>query len=93
MKEILTTEVEIFNLRKDAQWFELSVLDEDMNPVTFATSERIFQVKHLERKNVDLFIRKTDVQRAVYVCTRSRLKPNEVQSTGIQSRICSKFKD
>jgi len=89
---VLTAQVVLLNMRSDAEYYEITVLDEDMNNIEFATSERILNVPYLERKTIDVYIRKSDKDKATYLCSRSRLRPNQVQSTGIQSRICSKFR-
>lgn len=92
VQNILVTTLELFNVRKDVEYYEISVLDENMNPVKFATPEEIINVKYLKKKKVDVYIRKQDKDKAVYVCSRSKLLAQESSATVISSRICSKIK-
>ena len=92
IQNVLVTTLELFNVRKDVEYYEISVLDEDMNPVKFATPEKIINVKHLKKKSVDVYIRKRDKDKAVYVCSSSKLLKQESSATVIASRICSKIK-
>lgn len=89
---VLTTRMLLFNVRTDVEYFEISVWDADWNPVRFATSERIVRVAHLERKNIDIYIREQDRRKAVYVCSKSKLLRDSSSATLISSRICSKIK-
>lgn len=82
----------LFNGRKDVDYYEIQVLDADMNPVPFATGERIFNVGHLSRKVVDVYISSKDEDRAIYVCSRSKSIEDNGSRTILSSRICSKSK-
>lgn len=82
----------LFNSREDVQYYELGVFDADMNAVPFAAAERIIQVDYLSKKSVDIFVRKQDRDRAVYICSKSKLLKGTESATLIASRICSKVK-
>jgi len=84
--------MKLFNSRGDVEYYEIQVLDKDFNPVPFASSERIFNVGHLKRKVVDVYISTTDVERAVYICSRSKSLAGNESKTVVASRICSKSK-
>jgi hypothetical protein len=88
---ISVTMMQMFNRREDVQFFEIDVYDEDWQPVTFATKDKIIQVRYLQRNNFEVFIRNSDVGRARYICTTSKLLTQNVESTGVSSRICSKI--
>lgn len=89
---VLKVSMALFNNRKDTQFYELGVFDADMNGIKFATTERIIQVDYLRRKTVDIFIREQDKDRAVYVCSKSKLVKGSETKTVVVSRICSKIK-
>ena len=89
---IFVTTMELFNSRNDVEFYEISVLDKDMDPVPFATPERIIKVKYTNKKRVEVYIREKDLGTAVYVCTTSKLLTQETTATSVSSRICSKFK-
>lgn len=89
---VLQTEMKLFNRRPEVEYYELSVYDENWNKVPFASESRVINIKHLETKNISIFIREKDAQRATYVCTRSLLKREDKTATGVSTRICSKLK-
>ena len=88
---LVSTQMTLFNRRSDVEYYELSVFDKDWKEVPFATTEKIVRVKYLETKRIDIFIRKADSGRAVYICSRSKLKATPDTMTLIASRICSKI--
>lgn len=89
---ILMTKMELFNSRSDVEYYELSVFDAEWNSVPFATEERIVQVEYLKRKTIEIYIREQDRSKAVYICSKSKIRPSNIQATIISSRICSKIK-
>jgi len=89
---VLKVSMRLFNNRKDTQFYELGVFDADMNGMKFATTERIVQVDYLGSKSIDIFIREQDRDKAVYVCSKSKLLKGSESKTMVVSRICSKIK-
>lgn len=89
---ILVTKMELFNSREDVKYYELSVFTSDWESVPFATEERIINVDYLKRKNIEIYIREQDRNRAVYICSKSKIQPSNIQATVVSSRICSKIK-
>lgn len=86
------TTLELFNSRKDVEYYQISVLDKDMQPVKFASRNRLVNVPYTKRVKVDVYIREEDKDRAVYICSLSKLFPGKETATVISSRICSKIK-
>jgi len=80
------------NARKDVEYYEIQVLDAEMNPLRFAANERIMYVPHLNRKTVDVYIPNNSIPQAVYICSRSKIRKDRQSKTFISSRICSKVK-
>ena len=89
---VMYTKMELFNRRQEIQYYELSVYDDDWNPVTFASENKLIRINYLETKKINVYIKKEDLKKAVYICTESRIRPQEVQATTISSKICSKVK-
>ena len=92
MDGVLQTKMLIFNRRNDVKYYELTVFAKDWTPVPFATTDKIVEVKYLERKHIDIFIREKDKNKALYICSRSLLQPDGNNLTVVSSRICSKIK-
>jgi hypothetical protein len=89
---VLQARMKLFNARRDVAYFTFEVFDKDFNPVKFATTQRLLQLDYLGRKDVDIFIREQDRDKAVYVCSRSKIVAKDVTATVVSSRICSKIK-
>jgi hypothetical protein len=89
---ILMTKMELFNSRNDVEFYELSVFDAEWNSVPFATEERIVNIEYLKRKTIEIYIREQDRSKAVYICSKSKIRPSNIQATVVSSRICSKIK-
>jgi hypothetical protein len=92
VQDVLVISMTLFNAREDVSYYEIQVLDEEFNPVPFATGERIQQVNHLRRKVIDVYISSKDKERAVYICSRSKSLEGTGSNTVLSSRICSKAK-
>jgi hypothetical protein len=88
----MTTKMELFNKRKDVEYYELGVFDSDWGPVSFASESRLINIKYLETKQVNVYVRKEDIKRVTYICTESKIKKQDVQNTVISSKICSKVR-
>lgn len=89
---VLKTTIELFNRREDVNYYEIDVYDKDWKIIPFATRNRIVNLKYLEKKSIDIYIRKNDKDKAVYVCTLSKFIKSDVTKTNVSSRICSKVK-
>ena len=90
---IVTTQMKLLNKRKDINWYEVSVLDDEFNPVPFQVSGgKIQKVSHLQRKFIDVYVRESDLSIATYICSRSKSITDTERGTFIASRICSKLR-
>lgn len=92
MDNILVTKMLLFNRRQDVTFYELSVFDGQWNPIPFAATDKIVEVKYLQRKYIEIYIREKDKSRAVYICSKSKLQSDSDMVTVVSSRICSKIK-
>jgi hypothetical protein len=89
---VVYTKMELFNKRREIGFYELGVFDGDWNSITFATESKIIRVNYLETKYINVYIKKEDLKRAVYICTESKIRKEDIQATSIASKICSKIK-
>jgi len=90
LDDIVVTTMTLFNKRKEIEYYEISVYDENWETIPFATSHKLINVPYLSQKTVEIYIREIDCERIEYICTTSRRFVDDAESTGIDSRICSK---
>ena len=84
--------MEMFNKRDDVEYYEIGVFDEEWNPIPFVTSYKIIKLRYLGHVSFDVYIRKEDVSKAEYICSKSKLRKDSNSKTAISSKICSRFK-
>ena len=84
--------MKMWNRRSDASYYEVNVYDDEWKSVPFATPEKVMKLGYLEHKSFELYVRDADRDRVTYICTTSKQLKQDVQSTGIKSRICSRVK-
>lgn len=90
--KVYTTQMTLFNAREDVKYYQIEVLDANMEPMDFATPRRIIEVEHTKKVKVDIYIREQDKDKAVYICSKSKLLAGKNTATVVSSRICSKLK-
>ena len=93
MDNVLKTTMKMFNKRADVEYYEVGVFDKDFNPIPFVTAYNVFKLEYLGHVTFDIYIRARDKDRAVYVCSKSKIRKDSTTKTAISSKICSKFKD
>ena len=90
MKDVLEAKVQMWNARVDVEYYKIEVTDEDWNDVPFITNEKVFRLKHFDRKNISIFLPSDTSAR--YICTRSMLEKGNASKSIISSKVCSKIK-
>lgn len=90
MDKVLKAEMELFNSRKDIEYYELAVYDGDWNTIPFAAESRLVKLPYLGRKSITIYIRSADKDRVVYICSQSKTLAGVKQTTVVSSKICSK---
>jgi len=85
------TRVRVFNKRKDVEYYEIGVFDKDMKPIPFVSQYDIRGIKYSNYAMFDVYINDQYKNDAKYICSTSMLQ--NIKSTGVVSKICSKFKD
>jgi hypothetical protein len=87
---IVVTTMSLFNKRKEIEYYDISIFDQEWQPVPFATTSKLVHVSYLETKIIDIYIREVDCERIEYICTESKILTDDTSQTGVTSRICSK---
>jgi hypothetical protein len=86
------TTMEMFNKRNDVEYYEIGVFDENFKPIPFVSSYDIIKIRYLGHVTFDIYIRKEDINRTKYICSRSKLRKDSNKRTIMTSKICSKIK-
>lgn len=89
---VMYTKMELFNKRREVEYYELGVFTNDWEPVTFASEDKIIRIRYLETKKINVYVKVEDLNKVTYICTESRLRKEDVKDTVISSKICSKVK-
>ena len=89
---VVKATMSMFNKREDVEYYEIGVFDSEFKPVPFVTSYNIIKLDYLGHVTFDVYIRKDDIGKATYVCSRSKLRKDNKVRTAVASTICSKFK-
>jgi hypothetical protein len=89
--QIMQADLSLFNARDDVEYYAISVLDNEMNPIAFASTQRVMHVPPGSRQDFEIYIKENDASRVVYVCTTSMLRAGQTDNAIISSRICSRL--
>lgn len=90
--DVVYTKMQLFNKRKEIDFYELSVFDGEWNTIPFASENKLIQINYLETKEINIYLKKSDLKRVVYICTESKIRKQDIQYAVISSKICSKVK-
>jgi hypothetical protein len=88
---VVKVEMSLFNSREEIEWYQIELFDLNWTNIPFASSYRIINIKYKERKSFDVYIRKADMDEAVYLCTTSKVRKTSESRTLISSKICSRL--
>jgi hypothetical protein len=81
----------IFNTRKDVEYYEIKAYDKNWNGIpAVITPQNPVQIPYLGKGSIAVYIRELDLERATYICSRSRLTKSLNKRPLVESRICSK---
>ena len=87
---VMKVQMSLFNQREDVKYYQIELFDLDFNSMPFSTTYRIMKVDYKERKDFEVYIRKSDLDNPLYLCTISKVVKPRSSSPLISSRICSK---
>jgi len=83
---LLKATMKMFNKRADVEYYEVGVFDKDFNPVPFVTAYNVFKLDYLGHVTFDIYIRASDRDRAVYVCSKSKIRKDSTTKTAISKK-------
>jgi hypothetical protein len=86
------TRMEIFNKRKDVEYYEIGVFDKEGQPVQFVSTYKIVHLKYLGHLKFDVYVKAEDLNKVEYICSKSKLKTDKSTATLLSSRICSRVR-
>ena len=88
---IVKFELSIFNSREEVKYYQIGVFDKNFVGLPFSSKYRIMKVEYKTRVNFDVYVRKVDLDRAMYICTKSKLLKDNKSKPFVSSLICSKI--
>jgi len=88
---VVKAEMSLFNSREEVKYYQIELFDLNWNNLPFSSTYKIIKVGYKERKDFDVYIRKSDLDIATYICTTSKVKKTTKSSTLISSKICSRI--
>ena len=88
---VVKVEMSLFNSREEIEWYQIELFDLNWMNIPFSTTYRIINVGYKERKSFEVYIRKMDMDEAVYLCTTSKVRKTSKSRTLISSKICSRL--
>jgi len=86
------TTMQVFNKRKDVEWYEIGVFNKEWQPIPFVTRYKIINIKYLHRVKFDVYVNEENAKVVEYICSTSKLRGNDDFKPIVESRICSRFK-
>ena len=87
---LVSAKMTMFNARKDVDYFEIGVFDDEWNPVPFAASAKILRVPNGSSKTFEVFVRHKDKNRATFICSLSKIRTDSSARAIVSSKICSR---
>jgi len=88
---VVKVELSLFNSREEIKYYEIDLFDLNWKSIPFSSTYKIINVGYKTRKNFTVYIRKSDLDEATYVCTTSKVKRQLESKTLVSSRICSRI--
>ena len=88
---VVKVDLSLFNSREEINYYEIGLYDLNWDRIPFSAVYRIIKVGYKERKNFSVYIRESDLDEAVYVCTTSKIRRQRENKTLVSSRICSRL--
>jgi len=89
---VYTTKMELFNSRREINYYSVGVFTKEWKKVPFAASPKLIRVQYLDKKIVEVYLHKKDKDQAYYICSKSKILSTVKDPSIIASRICSKIK-
>ena len=92
MEGLSKTTMTLFNKRADVEFYEIGVFDVNWEPIKFVSEYQVFKIPYLSTVTFEIYVRDQDKSSVEYICSRSKLRKENLKRTAISSRICSRVK-
>lgn len=92
MDGLYKTTMTMFNKRPEVDFYEIGVFTKDWEPIPFVSNYKVFKVPYLSTVSFDIYVRQIDEPKVTYICSKSKLRKQNITTTAISSKICSKVK-
>ena len=89
--DVVKVEMSLFNSREEIEYYQIELFDLNWMNIPFSTTYRIMKIGYKERKSFNVYIRKRDMDEAVYLCTTSKVRKTNQSRTLVSSKICSRL--
>jgi hypothetical protein len=91
VKDVVKFELSIFNQRERVKYYRIALFDKNFVGLPFSTRHRIIKVDYQTRKNFDVYVKKSDMDEAQYICTISKTMKERGSKPFVRSMVCSKI--
>lgn len=90
---VLSTKMELLNMRKDIDFYQINLYDDKWNPVPFMSSPNgIISIPYMKRKNIEVYVSVSNIDKVTYICSESKIISSKNVVTIVASKICSRKK-
>lgn len=88
---IVKVQLVLLNRRKEINYYEIGLFDKDFEKLDFTAKQKIIKIAYEEKKDFDVYFRKSDLDKAVYICTASKILKSNKSRAVVSSIVCSKL--
>jgi len=91
VKGVVKVQLQLLNRRQEINYYGIGVFDKDFNEINFTSKQKIMKLDYKNKIDFDVYIRKSDLKRAVYICTASKILKSNNSRAIVSSIVCSKL--
>ena len=88
---VVKVQLQLLNRRKEINYYEIGLFDKHFHELNFTTQNKIIKIGYGEKTDFDVYLRKSDLYRAVYICTASKILKSNKSRAVVSSIVCSKL--
>jgi hypothetical protein len=88
---VVKVQLRLLNRRKEINYYEIGLFDINFDEIDFTTKRKIIKIDYQETIDFDVYLRKSDLDRAVYICTASKILKSNKSRAVVSSIVCSKL--
>jgi hypothetical protein len=91
VQDVVKIQLQILNRRKEINYYEVGLFDKNFDEIDFTTKRKIIKIDYEEKIDFDVYLRKSDLHKAVYICTASKILKSNKSRAIVSSIVCSKL--